>query len=215
MSNKPIILLGAGGHASVLMEIIRQTQQTIIGIITKDGPPFRPIFKGIPFWLSDEKIFSYFPEEIELVNGLGALPGNLAREKIYSYFSGKGYKFASVISPQAYISTFSTIGEGAQIMASSTIQVGVSIGENSIINTGAIVEHDCMIGSHNHIAPGAVLSGGVITQQRVHVGTGANIIQNIDIGEDCIIAAGATVNKSLPKNHIAYAPRVVTKELPK
>ncbi|NQS94643.1 acetyltransferase [Yersinia enterocolitica] len=198
------------------MEIIQQTQRIVIGVITKDRKPLHSIFDGVPFLSYDEIILSYSPEDIDLVNGIGALPGNNEiRENIYSSFSCKGYRFASVISPHAYISKFSILEEGVQIMASATIQVGASIGKNTIVNTGAIVDHDCIVGPHNHIAPGAVLSGGVRTHPKVHIGTGANIIQGIDIGENCIIAAGVTINKSLPDHHIAYASRVVTKELPK
>ena len=48
--------------------------------------------------------------------------------------------------------------------------------------------------------PSVNISGEVIISEKVYVGTGAKIINQIEIGENSIIGAGAVVSKSIPSN---------------
>jgi len=212
---KPLVLLGAGGHAAVVAEILLEQKQPLIAVVAPDPIPANSPLIGLMRIASDEQLLStYSPEEVELVNGLGSIPGNNLRWKLFDFFSEKGYRFASVISPKANLSNYLDLAEGVQIMMGAQIQTSARIGKNTIINTGAIVEHDCKIGAHNHLAPGATLSGGVITAKQVHIGTGASVIQNIQIGEQAVIGAGTTVVRNMPAQQtiIPAAIRVISKE---
>lgn len=192
-------MLGAGGHASVLAEILLAENRSLIAVVTPDPIQANSPLAGLKRIASDEQLLStYTPQEVELVNGLGSIPGNNLRWKLFEFFSTKGYRFASVISPKANLSNYLTLAEGVQIMMGAQVQTNASIGKNTIINTGAIVEHDCTIGDHNHLAPGVTLSGGVTTANQVHIGTGANVIQGIKIGEKAIVGAGTTIVRDLP-----------------
>lgn len=212
---KPLVMLGAGGHAAVLAEILLEQKQPLIAVVAPDPIPANSPLAGLERIASDEQLLStHSPEEVELVNGLGSIPGNNLRWELFKFFSEKGYRFASVISPKANLSSYLELAEGVQIMMGAQVQTNVSIGKNSIINTGAIVEHDCKIGAHNHLAPGVTLSGGVMTASQVHIGTGASVIQNIQIGEQAVIGAGTTVVKNVPAQQtiIPAAIRVISKE---
>ena len=215
MANKPLVMLGAGGHAAVLAEILLEQKLPLIAVVAPDPIPANSPLAGLKRITSDEQLLStYLPEEVGLVNGLGSIPGNNLRWRIFEFFSEKGYRFARVISPKANLSNYLELAEGVQIMMGAQVQTNASIGKNSIINTGATVEHDCKIGAHNHIAPGVTLSGGVITAKQVHVGTGASVIQNIQIGEQAVIGAGTTVVRDVPAQQriIPAASRVISKE---
>ena len=48
--------------------------------------------------------------------------------------------------------------------------------------------------------PSVNISGEVDINQSVYVGTGAKIINQLSIGENTIVGAGAVVAKSLPAN---------------
>ncbi|QFI55003.1 acetyltransferase [Aeromonas simiae] len=205
--NKPVIVLGAGGHASVLVDILRSQGRSPIALVAPASGVVRAALADIPFWHDEESILTYSPDEVVLVNGIGSLPGNLLRAELFARYQALGYRFARVISPCAMVSDYAELAEGVQVMAGAIIQAGTRIGLNTIVNTGAIVDHDCQIGVDNHIAPGSVLSGGVLTGARVHVGTGAAIIQGIVIGDDAVVGAGATVTRSLEAAQIAYVAR--------
>ncbi len=197
MNNTPLIIIGGGGHAKVLIEALRLNGEDILGIVD-------PSFKagnygpyGIKVLGGDEAIFAYGVGSVRIINGVGSLPEYFARKEIFERFSRQGYKFASVIHPSAIIASDVEIGEGVQIMAGVVIQPGCRIGENSIINTNASVDHDCVFGSHVHIAPGATFSGGVSVGRCVHIGTGTTVIQGVKIGEGCVIGAGTVLLKDV------------------
>lgn len=214
MSDRPLVILGAGGHAAVLAEILLEQNRPLIAVVAPDSIPANSPLAGLKRIASDEQLLStYSSEEVELVNGLGSIPGNNLRWKLFELFSEKGYRFTSVISAKANLSNYLDLAEGVQIMMGAQIQTNASIGKNSIINTGAIVEHDCEIGAHNHIAPGVTLSGGVTTANQVHIGTGASVIQNIQIGEQAVIGAGTTIVRDVPalQTIIPAGNRVISK----
>lgn len=213
LQNDSLIIIGSGGHAAVLAEILYQQKSKIVAIATLDDISSRDIFNGILVLKEDKDILTYATETISLVNGIGSIPGNLRRNDIYQEFISKGFCFYSVLSPQAIISPFAILGKGVQVMPGAIVQHGVVVGDNCIINTGAIVEHDCIIGANTHIAPGATLSGGVVTGENVHIGTNSTVIQNISIGDSSIIGAGAVITKNVEKSNIVYPAKVFSRGL--
>lgn len=203
MSNA-IILIGAGGHASVLADMLLESGHVIAGIVSIISAK-RVDLATITRYATDEEFMKKCkPNEVTLVNGLGSLPVSTTRFDLHKKFKEAGYTFMQVVSPTAIISRHATLDEGAQVMPGAIINSGTNIGACSIINTGAIVDHDCQIGPYNHIAPGAVLSGGIHTGEYVHVGTGAVIIQGVTIGSYSVVGAGACVSKNIGANKIVY-----------
>jgi sugar O-acyltransferase (sialic acid O-acetyltransferase NeuD family) len=193
----PVIMIGAGGHARVLISSLNALRREIIGILHPDLTLIGQSMAGINIIGNDDKVLEYAPDSIELVNGIGSTSSTEKRKAVYMKFKNDGYLFAAVVHPSATIMTDVQLGEGAQVMAGALVQTGCVIGDNAIINTGAIIDHDCLIGAHAHIAPGAVLSGEVQVGAMTHIGTAATIIQGIKIGSEAIIGAGAVVIKDV------------------
>jgi len=200
--NKPVIIIGNGGHASVLVETLLIQQREIIGYT---APSKEKEFFDLPYLGTDDIIAdNYNPDELELVLGLGTVMSSIVRKSIFEDFNSIGFSFIGVIHPTAIISSSTQIGEGAQIMAGTILQANVSIEDNTIINTGSIIDHDCHIGKHVHIAPGSTLSGGVHIGDGCHIGVGTSIIQGITIGHETTIGAGSVVIKDIGIGKIAY-----------
>ncbi|MFJ5790451.1 acetyltransferase [Lysinibacillus sp. NPDC093197] len=192
--NKPIIMIGNGGHASILTEILLAQKETIIGFT---APTLEENAFGLSYLGSDAVIEGYSPSDIELVLAIGTIKPSPLREKIFNMFTQNKYHFKSVIHPSAIIAPSVQLGQGVQIMAGTIIQTNTKVADNSIINTGALIDHDCQIDSHIHIAPGTKISGSVHIEKGTHVGTGATIIQGIHIGSNCLIGAGAVVTNNI------------------
>lgn len=197
MANRPVIVIGGGGHARVQISVLKALRREIIGILDSDEALIGQLVSGALILGNDNKLKDYAPEMVELVNGLGSISLPEKRKDIYTKFKNDGYSFASVIHPSAIVMDDVQFGEGVQIMAGAIVQNGCVIGDNVIINTGAVVDHDCIIGIHTHIAPGAVLSGNVQVGAMAHIGTAATVIQGIKIGEGVIVGAGAVVIKDI------------------
>jgi len=194
---KPIILLGAGGHAKVLLDALLKMNKKVIGIVDKQTTK---TLLNLPILGTDEKIEQFAPNSVQLVNGIGSIANTEKRTQIYNKFIKQGYKFANVIHPSVILANEIRLGQGIQIMAGAVIQVGSDIGDNSIINTQASIDHDCVIGKHVHIAPGVLLSGEVKIGDGSHIGTGTTIIQGIKIGTNALVGAGSVVVKNVANN---------------
>lgn len=187
----PVILLGGGDHAKVLVHVLLGTRREILGYTDPDETRL-PIL-NVKRLGDDEVVLEYRPEEVRLANGVGSARSTALRQRIYDRFSAKGYFFARVMHPSAIIASGVQLSDGVQIMAGAILQPGTSIGANAIVNTGAIIDHDCVVGDHAHIAPGVVLSGRVRVDSGAHIGTGACVIQGVSIGACSVVGAGAVV----------------------
>ncbi|WP_195573589.1 acetyltransferase [Paenibacillus sp. 1001270B_150601_E10] len=193
--SKPVIILGSGGHAKVLYDILMQQNIYLLGYT--DPFHHESKLKDLNYLGDDTIIYSYLPEDIDLVLGVGKISNESIRDRIYKEFSDKGYTFRSVVHKSATISPSASYGKGVQVMAGAVIQAGTMISDNVIINTGAIVDHDCIIESHSHIAPGVTLCGSVHIGSSCLIGAGATIIQQLSVGNGSIVGAGAVVVNSV------------------
>jgi sugar O-acyltransferase (sialic acid O-acetyltransferase NeuD family) len=195
-SKKPIIILGAGRHAKVLIDALNLSGRNILGV-TDPHMSIGADCAGCKVLGVDEDIFSYSNMEIELVNGVAEYYKKELRLKLTQKFENKGYVFTQVIHPEALIARNVRLSDDVQIMAGAIIQTNSSIGKSSIINTGAIIDHDCKVSANCHIAPGVILNGSVIIGEYTHVGTGTIILQDINVGSGCNIAAGSILYKDI------------------
>jgi len=201
MSNG-VLIIGAGGHASVLLDILIEQETNVLGYVSPSSADNKKLFSGLEWFKDDIDILQFDSAKIELVNGIGSLPKNYLRNDLYSKFKKLGYSFAKVVSKKAFVSSHAFLEEGVQVMQGVVIQAGTNIGYNSIVNTGSTVDHDCSIGSNNHIAPGVTISGQVTSKENVHFGTGSSVIQSILINENVIVGAGATIVRDVEKDTI-------------
>lgn len=199
INHKPIIIIGAGGHAKVLIEVLRLCELKILGLLDINKTK-GDLFCGVQVLGNDEDISNFSPDEVVLVNAVGSFSGSDLRCKVAKIFRDKGYSFKSTIHPASIVASDVSIEEGVQIMAACVLQPGVQIGMDSIINTGVIVDHDCIVGKNCHLSPGVTLSGGVQICDHVHIGTGTSIIQNKIIGANSVIAAASVVYHDVPEN---------------
>lgn len=196
-----IVLLGGGGHAKVLIDLVNAFgNYEIVGIVDAQIDVGVSV-SGVTV-LGNDRILSELYEKglINACIAVGSVGDNSKRKALYEKVKNAGFLIPALIHPSAVISGKAQIREGAQIMAGAIVQTDSIIGENTIVNTGAIVEHDCTVGNHVHICPGAVLSGGCLIGEGAFIGAGATVLQGIKIGRNSIVSAGAVVIKDVIDN---------------
>jgi sugar O-acyltransferase (sialic acid O-acetyltransferase NeuD family) len=193
MKTVPVIVLGAGGHARVLLEALSLADVPVLGVACPEHAALGRSWLGQPVLGDDDAVLARPPGDVMLVNGVGSTRSVASRRALFLRFRERGYRFAQVIHPFSWVSPSASLAEGAQVMAGAVVQSGARIAENVLVNTRAVVEHDCEIGAHVHLASGCVLCGTVRIGAGTHVGAGATVIQNVRIGADCLVAAGAVV----------------------
>ncbi len=197
-TKKSLVVFGAGGYSSVLIDTLYVLEENIVGIV---DPKLSGTKKHMSIPVIDEESFlsGFDPEEIDIVNAIGSMPESSIRSDLSKRFRKLNYKFKTVVHPSAVLSESILVSEGSQILAGSVVQPNVTIGIDTIINTSASIDHDCRIGNYCHIAPGVIMSGNVSVGENCFIGTGSVIINNIKIGNNTLIAAGSTIFKDLPQ----------------
>jgi UDP-perosamine 4-acetyltransferase len=193
-----ILILGAGGHARVLLHSLRSAKQKVAAFADKGPGLVRWSFDGVPVLPEEEALRRYPPGSILLVNGLGLNDSTGPRRRLYERLKRQGYTFASVRDPEASIALDAIVAEGAEILTRSVLHSRAFIGKNAVVNTGAIVEHDCVVGSHAFLGPGAILCGGVKVGEGAFICAGAVVVPEVSVGPGCLVAAGAVVTRDLP-----------------
>ena len=194
-AKKKIILLGGGGHAKVLSELIRMNgEYEIAGILDPQLEPGSGV-SGIPVLGDDDMLPALAAGGVNnACIAVGSIRDNGKRKHLYALAKSLNFQVPCLIHPRAVVSGAGTyISEGVQIMAGAIIQAGSTIGENTIINTGAIIEHDCTIGGNVHVCPGAVVIGGSVIGENSFIGASATVIQGITVGRDTVVGAGSVV----------------------
>ncbi len=214
-NHMPLVMLGAGGHAKVLLSLAQLLGLDIHGIC---APELRE--QGIGEWRGckvlggDEVLEMLDPGSVGLINGIGQLVGGSGRRNVYERLTARGFLFPALKHPAAWVDPSVSLGDGAQIMAGAIIQADAVIGANSIINTRASIDHDCRIGSHVHVAPAATLCGNVRVGDRAFIACSAAVIQGISIGNDAVVGAGAVLVRDLAAHHIMFGSRAPSRFVP-
>ena len=195
--SKDVIIIGAGGHAKVIADIIYKSGDNLIGFLDDNLAN-----KGKEIYLGKKVIGT--TKDIEIYNknyfiiGIG---NNSIRKKINNENNLKLY---TAIHPSAIIAQDVKIGTGSVIMAGVVINPGTVIGKNCIINTCSSLDHDNLLEDYVHISPGAHLAGTVSVKEGTWICTGAIVKNNITIGKNNIIGAGGVVIKDIIEENTTY-----------
>lgn len=193
-----IIILGRGGHARSVADVIeREGKYQIAGYVVNDEI-MQQESDDYPIIGRDKDLKALYTNGIHYAAvGIGYLGRGNLRRKLYEELKGIGYLFPIICDPSASISTRVRIGEGTFVGKGVIINAGAEVERMCILNSGAIIEHDCYIKEFSHVAVGTVLCGGVHLGKDVFVGANATVIQNINVGNSCIIGAGEVLKKDI------------------
>jgi UDP-perosamine 4-acetyltransferase len=195
----PVIGLGAGGHARVLIEALRFDDKfEVIGLLDSNPELAGTEVLGVPVLGTDDNLPDLGKKVQHFMVGLGSTGHVTSRIRLYERAVGLGMLPINVIHPRALISPSATFGDGIAVLAGAIINACVVLGVDVIVNTGAILEHDAIVGDHVHVATGARLCGGVQIGREAHIGAGSTIIQEVHVGDQAIVGAGAVVIHNVP-----------------
>jgi len=202
MSGLPVVVVGSGGHAKVVIDALLSAGRRVLFATDPDAGSHGRTILGVTVAGGDDALWRHEPSTVEVALGMAVPEGDVAqassrRLRIIRDISGRGYRMATVIHPSAIISKSAALGEGCQIMAGAIIQPDCRLGSYTILNTRASVDHDCRIGDNVHLAPGVVLGGGITISNDAHLGLGAVIAPGVSIGAGSVIAAGAVVLRNV------------------
>lgn len=195
------VVLGAGGHAKVVIELLR------------DGGVYRPTacvaanatirsVQGVPVVGDD----SCLPELLQqgMDYAIVAVGDNRLRAVLIDMVRHLGFRLANAISRSAVVSQSVRLGEGLAVMAGAHLGTNVHVEDGVIVNSNASVDHDGVLRACCHIGPGATLAGGVRVGHQAFIATGASVIPDRRIGDRTVVGAGAVVVRDVPADLVVW-----------
>lgn len=191
-------LIGAGGHASVVMDALiagGTASETLVvwstGAISAGG---HILGRDVHHLQSFDQLSG---ESFHLCIG-----DNAVRESLYAALVASGARAQSVVHPAAVVSSFAKIDDGAFIGARAIVAPRSHVGASTIINHAAVVDHDCIVADFAHVAPAATLGGGATVGRCVLIGAGANVLPRICVGDHATVGAGSVVLHDVPPGSV-------------
>jgi sugar O-acyltransferase (sialic acid O-acetyltransferase NeuD family) len=188
---EPVIVIGAGGHAKVVISTLEAAGHKVTAVYDDDHAKFGADVLGVPVRGALAELGSGFRGKAII-----AIGDNATRVKVARQFEEADW--VTVVHPAAYVHHSSRLGAGTVVFAGAVIQPCASVGAHVIVNTGATVDHDCVIDDFVHVAPGTNLAGGVKIGQGAFLGIGSAVIPYCSVGEWATVGAGAVVIYDLP-----------------
>jgi sugar O-acyltransferase (sialic acid O-acetyltransferase NeuD family) len=216
INTKRMVILGAGGFAKELLEVVLQFDEEgkkegsirfmyqelvhnlhFFDTLLKDSPD--SVLSKYPILTTNEALAEYLAKHAGFFAlGIGSVP---LRKKLYDLGTSLGGNAQTIISPFARIGRNEVvIGEGCTLMTGSVLTASIHIGKGCLINLNCTVGHDTQIGDFCELSPGTHISGGVEIGDFCTFGTGSVVLPKIKIGNYVTVGAGAVVTKDVPDN---------------
>ena len=189
-SAKRLAVIGAGGHAKVVVSTARAAGWEISGLYDDNGTLWGSDVLGAPVKGPVAQAVADRVPAAVIAIGSNQTRALLAEKLMLPW--------VPLFHPSAVLSDSVVLGRGTVVFARVVVQPCTVIGDHVILNTGSTIDHDCNVGSYTHIAPGVNLAGTVTVGPGSFLGIGAAVIPEISIGSHVVVGAGAVVVKDLP-----------------
>jgi sugar O-acyltransferase (sialic acid O-acetyltransferase NeuD family) len=218
MSTTKIAILGAGGHARDVLDVLEACNEEapvydVLGFVVEAGHgEVGAIVNGRPI-LGDFGWLATHAAEARLIAAVGS---PALRRRLVEAARARDGRFAEpVVHPSAIRTKRITLGEGSVVGAGVTMTSLIRVGRHVQVNNGCTIAHDVVLGDYATLSPGARISGNVEIGEGAYVGTGASLIEKISVGPWSIIGAGSAVVHDIAANVTAVGcPARVIKRRP-
>lgn len=195
---RPLVILGAGGHAVSVANVASSAGYTIKCFVDKNQKGSSLIGIGI-IDIAELDDVSRYAFAI-------AIGDNAVRERISNELKSRYERiyFPALVHSSAEISILATVGEGTVVMPKAVVGPNSSVGKFCILNTQSSIDHDCTMQDFSSLAPGSITGGKVSLGMRSAISIGAIVKHAVAIGNDCVLGANSYLNKNLADNVVAY-----------
>lgn len=185
-----MVLIGAGGHALVVLDAARAGKMDIGGLLDA-GKPTGSEFAGV-LLLGDDSLLDDAAFVAAHRFHISVCDPSI-KARIIPLLMTRNIVAMNVTHPGSVVSGQANLAEGVFVNAGAVVNAAAEIGAHTVINTRASVDHGSRIGAAVHISPGATVCGDVMVGDGVVIGPGAIVGRGVQIGSKAIIGAGAVV----------------------
>lgn len=197
---KNLILVGGGGHCKSVIDVAESAGFSILGILERPEEVGKKVLDYEVIGTDDD--MAKFADQAEFIVTVGQIKSPDLRIKLHKMLADAGCRLATIISPTAHVSKYTTIGEGTVVMHQAVVNADAKIGKGCIINTFANIEHDVVIGDYCHISTGAMVNGGCEIGDDCFIGSQSVLANGISVCDECVVSAGAFVLKPIKEKGV-------------
>ncbi len=200
-----VLVIGASGHAKVVLDILeKQALHQVVGLLDDFKPVGTTLF-GYEVVGSVSDV-ARLATQLHADGLLVAIGGNFIRSQLVERLKSLAphLSFVSAVHPSAQIARGVSLGSGSVVMAGVVINSDSEIGESCILNTNSSVDHDNRLGSFSSLAPRVATGGNVSLGEGSAIGIGAVILHGCKIGQHAVVGAGSVVTRDVPDMTVAY-----------
>jgi acetyltransferase EpsM len=198
-SPSDVLIYGGGGHAKMLIDLLRAAGGYRIAGILDDYLPVGQQVMGIKVLGSSHLLPELHRRGLrQALNAVGGIGDITIRILIGELLARSNYTFPVVVHPAAHLEPGAELAPGSQIFAHAYVGSEAYIGPHSIVNTGAIVSHDCHLEAYSILSPGAILAGEVHVGEGTLIGMGVTVNLRVSIGSHARLGNSATIKADVP-----------------
>lgn len=195
---KNVLIVGSGGHAKCVIDILQAMQEySILGCVADDSDPGRSVL-GVPIVGTLAALKQFSPGDYKVAIGVGGWKDINERKRLFDQVISLGFSVISPIHPEARIAPSAQIGMGATIYAGVDIGPDVHIRKNVMVGTASYISHETIVEEHTLISAGVNVGGNAVVGAGCLIAIGATVASRVRIGDGTLIAAGAVVVGDTP-----------------
>ena len=190
MSERTLLVVGAGGHGKAVAEaaLLSGSWQRIV--FADDRWPELKEWAGWPVVAKGADIVHL---RASVQGAIAAIGNNGLRSRFVQAIDAAGLPLVSIIHPRAYVSDSALLGAGVAIMACAMVGTDARLGKAAIVNASATVDHDAALGDFAHLGVGVQLAGGVLIGARAWLQAGCCAGYGVKVADDAVLAPGAVL----------------------
>lgn len=196
------VIIGAGTYGEVYLAYLKEAGIDVIGFLDDNISLWDTRVKDIPILGGINKLKT-LKSELDIEAVYCPIGNNRLRVKFLSFAKELGYQTPNFIHPSVIVSPNVTIGDGVYILLGTTIMPYTTIDNYTMISMGVHLAH------HTHLEEGVFLSTGcnfgasIVAHKYAYCGISSTIMTGLhELGEDCLIGAGAVVTKDVPNKAV-------------
>lgn len=191
------IIIGAGTYGEVYLAYLQEAGVEIVGFLDDDKKFEGRYLHGVPV-LGPTSLLYTLKRTDDVYAVYCPLGNNKFRVKFLTLASELGYETPNYIHPSVVLSPYVTIGKGVYILAGTTVMPYAVIKDYVMISMGVRVSHHSVLEEGVFLSTGCSFGASIHAKKNTYCGIGSTIMTGVhELGEDCLIGAGAVVIKDV------------------
>lgn len=200
--NMKSVIIGAGTYGEVYLAYLQEAGIEIVGFLDDNPRYINQKVCGIPV-LGELDFLACLKDKYDVEAVYCPLGNNKLRVEILKRALSLGYEVPNFIHSTVCLSPNVEIGKGVYILLGAHIMPYTKIENFVMISMEVNVAHHSILHEGTFLSTGVNFGASIIANKYAYIGISATIMTGVhELGENCLIGAGAVVIKDVPQNAI-------------